>query len=158
MFRTMRRGKQAIPYEECIQLLKTEPRGVLSVLGDEGYPYGTPINQYYCEEDGKLYFHSGSVGHRIDAMRENPKASFCLYDGGVRDEGDWALRFRSVVVFGHIEFVEDHDKALEISRRLSRKFTGDEAYIEHEIRNAGARVLVYALVPEHITGKRIHEA
>ena len=146
MFRAMRRGKQALSYEECIELLKTEPRGVLSVLGDDGYPYGTPIN------------HSGKIGHRIDAMRAEPKASFCLYDQGTRDEGDWALRFRCVVVFGKIEFVEDQEKALEISRRLSRKFTRDESYIENEIRGFGQAVLVYALTPEHVTGKRIHEA
>ena len=30
--------------------------------------------------------------------------------------------------------------------------------IEEEIRRSGARVLVFALVPEHITGKRVHEA
>ena len=30
--------------------------------------------------------------------------------------------------------------------------------IEAEIRRAGARVLVFALVPEYVTGKRVHEA
>ena len=41
---------------------------------------------------------------------------------------------------------------------LARRFYSDEADIEEEIRRAGARVLVFALVPEHITGKRVHEA
>ena len=34
----------------------------------------------------------------------------------------------------------------------------DEKYIEDEIKNFGALVKVFALVPEHITGKRVHEA
>ena len=55
MFRPMLRSRQQISAQECIDILKNEPRGVLSVLGDEGYPYGVPINQYYCEADGKLY-------------------------------------------------------------------------------------------------------
>ena len=44
MFREMHRAKQAISREECIRLLKTEPRAVLSVIGDDGYPYGSPTN------------------------------------------------------------------------------------------------------------------
>ena len=54
MFREVARKKQALSNEECLDILKTAPRGVLSVIGDDGYPYGTPINQLYCEEDGKI--------------------------------------------------------------------------------------------------------
>ena len=38
MFREMRRFKQQISEEECIQILKEQPRGVLSMLGDDDYP------------------------------------------------------------------------------------------------------------------------
>ena len=44
MFREMLRVKQQLPREECVRLLKEEKRGVLSVLGDDGYPYGMPLN------------------------------------------------------------------------------------------------------------------
>ncbi len=158
MFREMMRIKQQLPQEECIEILKNEPRGVLSVLGDDGYPYGMPINQYYCEEDGKIYFHSGKKGHKVDAIKRCDKASFCAYDQGFRREGEWALNIRSVIVFGRIEIIEDTEKVYEISRRLSRKFTDDEAYIEHEIVKSGPRTLMFALVPEHMTGKLVNEA
>ena len=88
MFREMRRSKQQISREECIEILKNEARGVLSVLGDDGYPYGFPINQYYCEADGKIYFHGGRIGHRIDAVKRHDKVSFCVYDEGYRREGE----------------------------------------------------------------------
>ena len=61
-------------------------------------------------------------------------------------------------VHGHVEFVEDHEAALEFCRKLCRRFPMDEAAIEEEIQLAGAAVLVFALVPEHVTGKRVHEA
>ena len=57
MFREMLRKKQQLSQEECDEILKKELRGVLSVLGDDGYPYGMPLNHYYS--DGKLYFHGG---------------------------------------------------------------------------------------------------
>ena len=54
MFREMMRIKQQLQESECIEILKNEKRGVLSVLGDDGYPYGMPMNHFYCEEDGKI--------------------------------------------------------------------------------------------------------
>ena len=157
MFRLMQRKNQAIRREDCLQLLRQEKRGILSVLGDEGYPYGMPLNHWYREEDGKLYFHSGMTGHKIDAIRNYSKVSYCVYDSGFYKEGDWALNIRSVIVFGRVEIVEDHDKALEISRALSYKFTSDEEYIEKEIQFAGHRVLVFALNIEHMSGKLVNE-
>ena len=158
MFREMLRFKQQLPTEECVEILKQEPRGVLSVLGDDDYPYGMPLNHYYCEADGKIYFHGGKTGHKIDAIRRHGKASFCVYDSGCRREGEWFLRIRSVIVFGRIEIVEDTAKTYEISRLLSYKFTKDESYIEDEIRRAGPRTLLFALVPEHMTGKLVKES
>ncbi|MBO6054535.1 MAG: pyridoxamine 5'-phosphate oxidase family protein, partial [Oscillospiraceae bacterium] len=79
MFRELQRKKQQLPMEECIRILKEEPRGVLSVLGDDGYPYGMPMNHYYSEEDGRIYFHGGRTGHKIDAIRRCNKVSFCVY-------------------------------------------------------------------------------
>ena len=159
MFRPMARIREQIPEEECIDILKTQLRGVLSVLGEEDYPYGIPLNHYYCEENGKIYFHGGMKGHRIDAMRRHDKASFCVIDDGRPEkESDWALRFRSVVVFGRLETVEDHDRAIEITRQLCYKFTDDTEYIEKEIKGSEARTMVVCLTPEHMTGKTILES
>ncbi len=158
MFRQMNRKKQLLTDKECIDILKTELRGVLSVNGDDGYPYGIPTNHYYCEDDGKIYFHSGKKGHKVDAIRRNDKASFCVFDSGVRPEGEWALRFRSVIVFGRIEFVDEEKKMVEISRKLSYKFTDDEIYINREIEQYGPNTLMFALVPEYMTGKTVKES
>lgn len=158
MFREMVRKKQQLTKEEAIELLKKEPRGVLSVLGDDGYPYGVPIDHWYNEEDGWIYFHSGKSGHKVDAIRSCSKASFCIYDEGYRMPGDWALNIKSVIVFGRIHIIEDHSRALELTGRLSRKYTQDEAYIQKEIDSYGHEVLVFALEPEHITGKITKES
>ena len=158
MFREMLRKKQQLTDEECIRILKRQLRGVLSVLGDDDYPYGMPINHYYCEKDGKLYFHGGKKGHKIDAMRRHEKASFCVYDEGYRKNGEWALNIKSVIVFGRIEFVEDQETVYQISEELSRKFTDDDEYIRREIEHSGPGTLMFALVPEYITGKIVNEA
>ena len=158
MFREMLRKKQQLTQEECIRILKEELRGVLSVLGDDGYPYGVPINHYYCEQDGKLYFHGGKKGHKIDAVRRYDKASFCVYDDGFHRDGEWPLHIKSVIVFGRIEFVEDRETVYQISRELSHKFTDDESYIDREISQSGPGTLLFVLVPEHISGKIVEES
>jgi len=158
MFREMIRKKQQLSNEECIRLLTEEPRGVLSVMGDNGYPYGMPMDHWYCPEDGKVYFHSGMKGHKVDAIRCCDKVSYCVYDSGYKNPGEWALNIKSVIVFGRVEIVEDAAKAEDIVRRLSLKYTGDREYIEKEIRMALGRTLVFALVPEHMTGKLVNEA
>ncbi|MBR6060592.1 MAG: pyridoxamine 5'-phosphate oxidase family protein, partial [Spirochaetales bacterium] len=73
MFRSMRRFKQQISDAECIEILKNEKRSVLSLIGDDGYPYGIPLNHFYDERDGKIYFHGAKEGHKIDAIKANPK-------------------------------------------------------------------------------------
>lgn len=158
MFRKMRRFKQQLTDEECITILKHEPRGVLSVLGEDGYPYGLPIDFYYDETDGKLYFHGAKAGHKIDAIKKCDKVSFCVYDEGYRKPGEWALNIKSVIIFGKIAIVDDHDKAMAACENLCRKFTDDEAYIEHEITHFGPYVQVLALTPEHMTGKLVNES
>lgn len=158
MFREMIRKKQQLSHEECVQILKSEPRGVLSVLGDDDYPYALPIDFWYCEEDGNIYFHCGKVGHKLDAIRRHDKTSFCVYDRGFRKEGEWALNIRSVIAFGRIEIIEDQDRVIDICRRLSAKYTSDTEYIESEIQKFARAALCLKMKVEHMSGKIVNES
>ncbi len=158
MFRKMRRFKQQLPDIDCIELLKKTKRGVLSLIGDNGYPYGIPLDHWYSEEDNRIYFHGAKEGHKIDAIKSCDKASYCVYDEGYRNEGEWALNIKSVIVFGKIKLVEDNDKALKICTELVKKFTDDQKYLEDELKTAFSRVQCLELIPEHITGKLVKES
>ena len=152
MFRPMRPCRAPLSEGQCKEILNRQLRGVLSLLGDDGYPYGVPINHWFNEADGCLYFHSGPVGHKLDAMALCRKASYCVCSDPWKEEGDWAWNVRSVIVFGKLERIEDQSRAIEITRQLSYRFTADTAFIEEEIRKSGAAVRVFRLVPEQITG------
>ncbi len=158
MFRKMRRFKQQISDAECIEILKNTKRGVLSLMGDDGYPYGIPIDHWYCEEDGKIYFHGAKEGHKIDAIKACDKVSYCVYDEGYRKEGDWALNIKSVIIFGRIKLVEDEEKSKKICIAITRKFTDDEEYLQKELTNAFPRVQCLEITPEHMTGKLVNES
>ena len=160
MFREMRRYKQQISRVECVRILREQPRGVLSVLGDGDYPYGIPMDHWYCEENGRLYFHCAQTGHKLDAVRKHEKVSFCVCDEGFRREGEWALNIRSVIVFGRIRIMDGADDALrrKIATALCRKFTNDEEYLQKELENALPRAAFLELLPEHMTGKLVNES
>ncbi len=158
MFREVARKKQALTQEQISEILKTEKRGVLSVCGDNGYPYGVPINYWFNEENGYIYFHSGKKGHKTDALASDNRVSFCVYDEGYKKDGEWSLNISSVIVFGRMHIVEDAEKAAEIFRRLSLKFTSDTEYIDSEIKKFAKDTVCYELQTEHVTGKIVNEA
>lgn len=158
MFREVARKKQSLEMSRIVEILKNEKRGVLSVHGENGYPYGLPINFWYNEENGCIYFHSGRKGHKIDAINADNKVSFCVYDEGFRKDGEWALNISSVIVFGKIGVVDDFDKSVKVFRQLSLKFTSDIEYIDSEIEKYAQATICYELCPEHITGKIVNES
>ena len=157
MFRQMRRFKQQVSNEKCIEILKNEWRGVLAVLGDDGYPYTIPIDFFYDEDDGKIYFHGAKEGHKIDSIEKCDKVSFCVMDSGFKKEGDWALNITSVVAFGRIKKVEDFEKAKEKVCKLGLKYHPTKESVEIEWENAKNRVQCLEMTIEHITGKLVNE-
>ena len=78
MFRELTRKQKELPREACLDVLRTAKRGVLAVNGEGGYPYAAPMNHWYNEADGCVYFHCGNVGHRLEALHRHDKVSFCV--------------------------------------------------------------------------------
>ncbi len=155
MFRPMRRFKQQLSAEKCIDILKNEPRGVLAVLGDEGYPYAVPLNFVY--DDGKLYFHCAKEGHKLDAVKSCEKASFCVLDKGVKDESGRFYYFNSVICFGKIKILSEKKDILEKAKLLGMKYYAFEAEVDEEIRKFADRVCMLEMEIKHMSGKHVHE-
>ncbi len=157
MFRKMRRFKQELSEEDCKKVLREELRGVLSVLGDDGYPYGLPIDFYYDEETNKIYFHGAKTGHKMDAIQNCDKVSFCVYDKGYLKDDDWALNIHSVICFGRIRPVSNTDEILEKLREMTRKAYPNEEEVEKAMQESVHAVQMLELTIEHMSGKRVNE-
>ena len=155
MFRKMRRFKQQLSEEECLEILRTAKRGVLAVLGDEGYPYAVPLDFVY--EDGKIYFHCAKEGHKLDAILREPKCSFCVLSDGVPEPDSWWFHFSSVISFGKIAIMEDPEAIREKLILLGRKYMPTEEEIQTDILKNGPRANILELTIEHMTGKRVKE-
>ena len=156
MFRKMRRYKQAVTEEESRKVMLEGKRGVLSVTGDEGYPYGIPMDYYYDAAEGKIYLHCAKEGHKIDAIKRSDKVCFTVWDEGCR-KGDWSWYVTSVVAFCRAELVTDAEVTLRAVREIGLKYYPTAEEVEAEIAHAISRVQVIALTIEHMTGKLVHE-
>lgn len=156
MFREMRRSKQLLNTDYAISMLDKATSGVLAVHGDDGYPYAVPLSYVY--HDGSIYFHSAKEGHKLDAIKNNDKVSFCviLLDNPV-GEG-FTTYFMSVVAFGRARIIEDAEEKQKTIEILSDRYFPDikEASLE-EIKQSNERFLMIEMKIEHITGKQAIE-
>jgi len=158
MFREMSRKKQQTDVSKCCEILKTEPRGILSVNGDDGYPYAVPMNFLFDEKENKIYFHGGKKGHKMDAISKCDKVCFCVYDKGFHKDGHWSLNITSVVVFGRIKVVPNTAEVMEKIVELSKKYTQDMEYIMNEVKQFADMTACLELTIEHMTGKLVNES
>ena len=155
MFRKMRRSKQELTKEECIDILIKQHRGVLALLGDDDYPYALPMSHVYV--DGKIYFHGSLKGHKIDAIKKYPKVSYCVLNDGVLEENSWWYTFKSVIVFGKIKIITDRDDKINKLTYLGDKFFPTHEETKNEIKKLLDKTAVFEITPKHISGKMVHE-
>lgn len=151
MFRELRRKKQSLTKEECIEILERGEEGVFAVIGDGGYPYTVPINYLYS--DGKIYFHCATEGHKIDAINKNDKVSFCVIDKKDIVPEDLDTLFRSVIVFGRAKTIEDREAKREDARIFGLKYNPDEERVMKSVNSSMDRMSIIELNIEHISGK-----
>ena len=135
-FRAMRRFKQQLTKEECFEILRSAPRGVIAMNGENGYPYAVTINQYFDETEGRIYFHGALQGLKVDLLGKDNKVCFTTTDEGHIEEGE---------------------KIYDQLRRLAKRFYPSPESIEKEIESAGSRVKMYVMSIDHMTGKLVHE-
>lgn len=121
MARAMRRFRQELPANETERILRNGKYCVMAVSGDDDYPYAVPVN--YAYYGNSIYIHSASQGHKIDAIRRNPKCSLCIVDRDDVIPEEFTSYFRSVIVFGKAHFVESTEDKVAALRLLGDKYS-----------------------------------
>ena len=158
MFREMRRKKCELSYDTAMKILIAGDFGVLSLSGDDGYNYAVPIN--YAVENNKIYFHSAKSGHKLDAMKNNSKVSFCVVDKHEIVVEEFTTYFTSVVAFGKIKIIEDDNDPEKIRglELLADKYSPNvSAELRQKELARVSAVVIPVLEIEHLTGKAARE-
>ena len=157
MFPEMRRKRQQLSREEAEAVLTRGTSGVLAVAGADGYPYAVPLSYVY--QNGKLWFHCAKSGHKLDAIRREDKASFCVIDQDQVAPEEYTTYFRSAIAFGRVRILEDAGEIQAAIDLLARRYAPGDSR-EHRqaaIRREAGAMYMLELTVEHLTGKEAKE-
>lgn len=157
MFRPLRRSKQSLPRAETDAILRNGSYGVLSLSDSEEYPYGVPLSYVY--EDDKIWFHCAKSGHKLDIIRENPRASFCVVGQDTVVQEEYTSYFKSVIVFGTVRVLESDLEKRAAIRKLGRKYSPDrtDEDIEAAIERNWSALCMLEMDIVHVSGKQARE-
>ena len=157
MFSEMRRKKQMLSIQENIAILQKCTSGVLALSCDEAYPYAIPMSYVY--DDGNIYFHCATIGHKLDMIQKNPKVSFCVIDQDAVVPEQYTTYFRSVIAFGEIMIIDDGEDKKDAIEKLSIKYFPDDipanraSIIDREWKS----FYILKMTVEYVTGKQAVE-
>ena len=147
----MRRKDRELEKEEMMELLMRGEYGILSTIGENGYPYGVPVNYVFI--DNAIYFHCAVEGQKLDNIMNNDKVSFCVIGETRVLPEQFSTKYESVIIFGKANEIYDDEKniaLLEILNKYSKEYLEKG---KQYIKNADAKVKVLKINIEYISGK-----
>lgn len=141
--------------EEGKELLSSNYIGHLGYISGS-YPHVVPITYYYDKATNTITSYS-SEGHKIDAMRKNPRVSLCVNE--INSVADW----QSVLVYGSFEELTGIDAKhmlrqfsegiKDIIKRSPKKNARYISEFSAKIEK-GDTPLVFRIKVDEITGKK----
>lgn len=115
----MRRTDRKLSKDEIMPILTNEKYGILSSIGENGYPYGVPISYIFVEQ--KLYFHcAAGVGSKLKNIKNNPKVCFTVVGNTEVIPSKFGTKYESVIVFGMANEVSNETKQVILERMLDK--------------------------------------
>ncbi|MFL0247881.1 pyridoxamine 5'-phosphate oxidase family protein [Candidatus Clostridium stratigraminis] len=135
MFKEMRKKNREIGVEDIKEILENGEYGVLATIGENGYPYATPLSFVYYKE--AIYFHCAVEGNKLENIKANEKVSFCVVGKTKVLPDKFSTEYESVIVFGRAFLIKNDEKKdalIAIAQKYSPDFMAEGLqYIERAI-------------------------
>jgi len=100
----------------------------IGMVDENNMPYVLPFNFGY---DGKcLFFHSAPTGRKMDILKQKPHVCVAFSaDHQLAKQSDnvacsYSMKFRSVLAFGKVEFIDDYEQKIDALNHIMEKYTG----------------------------------
>ena len=114
-----------------------------------------PLNYVY--HNGKIYFHCARTGHKLSAVQNCPKVSFCVIDKNDIVPEEITTYYKSVIVFGKARILTEQSEIIHSVGILGLKYYNNPDFVSHEIEKFLNVLCCVEITPEHITGKQAKE-
>jgi len=124
--RAMRRREFEMSREEALTILRKAEYGILSTAGEDGTPYGVPLN--YALDGDEILIHCALEGHKMDNIRHNSMVCFTVIGRATLIPERSTTAYQSVIVFGKASIVSSDEEKREVLRMLVRRFLPPEMH------------------------------
>ena len=116
-----------------------------------------PLSYHY--EAGGIIFHCARQGHKLDAIRRCPRASFCVIDQDHIVPEEYTTYFRSVIAFGTLRILEEDGEKRAAIEKLAVKYAPADSRENREraIDRDWAPLCMLEMTVEHLSGKEAIE-
>ena len=151
MFHEIRRRDRAITETEAWEILAQSEWGVLSTLGEDGWPYGVPVNHVVL--GGRVYLHCAHAGHKLENLTFESRVSYCAVASSKVLPADLSTNFESAILFGRAIAVNDALEKRQALEALLKRFAPQHPEDAEAMHTEFDRTTVVRITPEHITGK-----
>jgi nitroimidazol reductase NimA-like FMN-containing flavoprotein (pyridoxamine 5'-phosphate oxidase superfamily) len=152
VFRETKLKERAISDEKALEILINGSYGVLSTTGEDGFPYGVPVNYAYL--DNGICFHCAREGHKLENIQFNEKVSFCVVSRSDILAVKFDTDYESVIAFGKASEVTEDSGREAVLLSLVNKYSGEHlAAGRNYIRKYWDDVRIIRIEIEHLSGK-----
>jgi nitroimidazol reductase NimA-like FMN-containing flavoprotein (pyridoxamine 5'-phosphate oxidase superfamily) len=102
-------------------------------LANNNIPYIVTMNFGYVKDpEQTLYFHCANTGKKLDMIRQNNYVCFEMDIDHQMFRGkmscDWGMKFRSIIGYGNISVVTEHDERILGLNSIMTHYGGDGEY------------------------------
>lgn len=144
-------GTRELSKEEIMKILKEGEYGIISTIGQDGYPYGFPMS--YIVQNNYIYFHCALEGHKMENIKYNNKVSFCVVGNTKLIPEDLDTGYESIVLFGKVEEVSGEEKLKALIEIVNKYCKGFELKGKFEAERDQDITAVLKISIESIAGK-----
>ena len=143
--------------KDAIELIIRECRVCyVGMVDEDNSPYVVPFNFGY--DDGYIYLHSAREGRKMEILNKNNRVCVTFSTGHeLRHQSEevacsYSMRYKSVMAFGHVEFIEDFDRKISVMNKVMMHYTSKEFTYNAPSIN---EVAIYRVVIHKLTGKSL---
>lgn len=149
----MRRKDREITDPKVMEEMLQRAQILRIALSLADQPYLVPL--CFAYQSGHLYFHSTSIGRKMDTLQQNPKVCFEVeLETKVVAKGipcEWEMHYASVIGFGTAHLIEDREEKKNSLDLISRHYGAPST--EFTDREAGS-VSIVRIDIDRMTGKQ----
>jgi nitroimidazol reductase NimA-like FMN-containing flavoprotein (pyridoxamine 5'-phosphate oxidase superfamily) len=158
LYHLRRKDKEIKELDKIKKILK-ETKYVTIALVKDGEPYLVPLSHGYDEKENCIYFHSASVGKKLDYMKACPY----IWSIAIQDHryhvGECSHLYASVMFKGKIEFINNLETKHHVFRTMIAQLEPDPKSIMNDMVNSTGipTTIVGKINIEYMTGKKSTE-